>query len=90
MVSGFLDFWFLGVLVSSFLGFLVSKNHGFLVSKLHRINDSITPYYQLSISCFLMDIDLTSKTFKMLLNGSSGFVGGRLFQHFQIVGCLYF
>ena len=63
--------WFLGVLVCWFLGFLVSwflsfKVSWFLVSKVSKI-------YQIWISCFLEDIDPIAKTFKDLLDGSSGF-----------------
>ena len=46
-VLGFLVFWFLGFLVSWFQSLLVSKLLGFKVSKI----------YQISISCFLEDID---------------------------------
>ena len=56
-----------------FLGFLVSWPLGFKVSKT----------YQIAISCFLEDIDLISNIFKTLLDGSPGFVGARLVQHFQ-------
>ena len=78
-VSRFLGSWllgfkFLGFLVSWFLGFnspglLVSTSLGFEVAKI----------YQTFISCFQEDIDLVSKIFKILLDGSSGFVGAHLF-----------
>ena len=76
-------FWLLGFLVScvsflvsflSFLGFLVSKSLGFLASTFQSFQDSIIPYYKFSISCSLIDIDLTSKNFKISLDGSSGFL----------------
>ena len=35
--------------------------------------------FKKSISCFLIDIDLIFQIFKNFLNGSSGFVGARLF-----------
>ena len=78
MVSWLLGFWvswFLGFKVSRFLGvwfpgFLVSKFQSFKVPKI----------YQMSISCFLEDIDPVSKVPKNLLNGSSGMFGARLFQ----------
>ena len=40
----------------------------------------------MSISCFGEDLDLISKIFKMLFDGSSGFVGARLFEHCRNVG----
>ena len=44
-------------------------------------------YYQISISCFLADIDLISKISMNLLNGSTGLFGARLSQHFEKFGC---
>ena len=41
------------------------------------------PYYQNSISCFVEDINPISKISKNFLDGSSGFVGPCLCQHFQ-------
>ena len=72
----FLVSWFLGFFVSWLLGFFVSKFRGFKASKI----------YQIAISCFLEYIDPISKTFKNLLDGSSGFVGPRLlrFQGFRL------
>ena len=55
-------FLVLGFLVSCFLVYWFI---GFKVSKI----------YQISISCFLIDIDHISKLFKILLNGSAGFFG---------------
>ena len=46
--SWFLGFWLLGILVSKFLGFTISWFPGFKVSKI----------YQMSIPCFLENIDL--------------------------------
>ena len=68
-VSWFLSFWFLGFW---FLGFLVSAN-------LLCVQKICVTYYQIFISCFLIDIDLISKISKILLDGSVGFVGARLF-----------
>ena len=71
-----LVYLFLGVLVSKILDFLVSKILGFLVSKIQKIlqcfNRIFGPYYQMSISCFSIDIHCISNIFKMLLDGSSG------------------
>ena len=69
-VFGFLVSWFLGCLVSWFfvswfLGFLVSWFQRFLVSWFQNFNDSVMPYDQTSISCFLIDIDLISKIFRI-------------------------
>ena len=82
-VKGVLGFWGFGFLVSKILGFLVSKILGVLVSTFQSFKDSTIPYYQISISCFLVDIDRTSKTLKILLDGSLGLFGARLFQHVQ-------
>ena len=57
-----------------FLGFLV---FGFLVSW----------FYQMSISCSLEDIGPISKIFEISLDESSSFVGARLFEKCQHVGC---
>ena len=35
---------------------------------------------KIAISCFLIDIDLISKILKILLDGSSGYFGARLFE----------
>ena len=43
-------------------------------------------YYQISISCCLMDVDLISKILKILLDRPSEFSGARLFQKCQFVG----
>ena len=37
------------------------------------------PYYQFPISCFLTDIDVISKISRILSDGSSSFIGARLF-----------
>ena len=39
---------------------------------------------------FLIGIDFMSKFFKILFDESSGFVGARLFHHFQNLGFQYF
>ena len=76
---------FVGLSASWRLSFLVPKLQGFKVSKIctmfrWRI---LIQYYQISISCFLEDIDLIFKIFKKLLDESSEFVGLRLFQTCQ-------
>ena len=63
-IQSFLVYWFLSFLVPSFLGFEVSWFQSF--------RNPMIPYYQMSISCFLIDIDLIFKIFKNLLHGSSG------------------
>ena len=77
---GFLVSWSLtfGFLVSwcVVVGFLVSWFRGFLVSK----------KYQLYMSCFLEDIDLVSKIFKICSDGSSSLFGARLFENCQTFG----
>ena len=62
---------FLGFLVSKFLGFKVVWLLGYDVSKI----------YQIRISCLLEDIEPISKIFKILLDGSAGLFGARLFQN---------
>ena len=42
--------------------------------------------YEVSISCFLEDIDLIPKIFKILLDGSSSFSVPRLFDNCQHCG----
>ena len=70
--------WFLGSL-ARFLNFLVVGSWFlvFLVSEISRM----------SISCFLEDIDLISKLFKVVFNGSSSFVSENanfvVFQSFE-------
>ena len=83
LVSWLLVLWFLGLLVSKLFVFLISKFLGFLVSKFQSLKDSMIPYYQKSISRFQEEVDLISKIFKMLLNGSSGFSGAHHLQDFQ-------
>ena len=65
---------------SWFIGFLVFdccfSFYGFLVSR----------FYQFSTSCFREDIDPISKMFSISLDGSSDFVGARLFQNRQKQG----
>ena len=70
-------------LVSWFLGF---RFLGFLVSKIHNFKKTFVPYYQNVMSCFLIDIGLISKNFKILLDGSSGLFGACLFEKSQHVG----
>ena len=72
--------WFLAFKVSWFQSFSVSKFLGFKVSKI----------CQISISCFLDDIDPISKIFKNLSNGSSEFVGARLLEVFKMLDSQHF
>ena len=67
---GFLTFWFRSFEVSKFLGFKASWLQSLLVlgSKV-----SMIPYVQSKMSCFLDDLDPTSKLFKNFQNGSSIF-----------------
>ena len=69
-----LVYWFVGFLVSWFLGFKVYWFLGFKTSKFQGFNDPILPNVPFM---FLIDIDLISK-FKILLDGSSRFIGARL------------
>ena len=70
LVSWFSVSWFLGFVVSWFLGSLVSKFQGFTKFPF-RVFD---------------EIDLISKLFKILLQGSSGFPGALLFENRQAIG----
>ena len=77
-VSWFLHFR-LVVFGSWFYGFMVLWLYvfdGFLVPKM----------YEMFISCFQEDMDRISKSFKILFNGCSSFVGARLFATCQHVG----
>ena len=67
---GFLVYWFLCFGV---LWFLVFRPFGFKVSRM----------YQTSISCFSIDIELISAICKIILDGSSGLSGARLFATYQ-------
>ena len=77
----------LGFKVSWFLDFAVAKciDAELKVSKIHLMfrRKTLVPYYQMSISCCLLDIGPISKILKNLLDGSTGFVGARLFQYFH-------
>ena len=100
LVSWFVVSWFIGFLVSWSLGFLVSwlfvflgffVGFGFLVSWFQRFKASfnVIRRYFVNITnfpfyVFLIDIDLMSKIFCILLHGSSSFLGERLSQHFQM------
>ena len=53
--------------------FKVSEFQNFKMPKFQSFKVSMIPFYQNPISCFLEDIDPTSKIFKNLLNGSPGF-----------------
>ena len=85
LVSWFLGFRFLGFLLFGLLvsWLLVPWFGCFLVSKCQKAFNCflkiLVPYYQTHISCFWEDIDLISKNFKIVLDGSSGFFGARLF-----------
>ena len=85
-VLGFLASWSLGFLVCWFLGLLVSRFPGFKVPEFQSFKVSTISCYQISISCFLEDIDLIFKIFKISLDGSAGFSGSRLFQNWQNMG----
>ena len=76
--------WLLGFLVSKFLCFRVSS---FLVSWCQMVSKflgfKVSKIYQMLISCFQEKIGPISKIFKILLDGSTGFVGARLFEYCQ-------
>ena len=76
-------YWFLGFLVPKIIGFLFQRFLGFLVSNFQSFKDSMSPYYPLSISCVLEDLDLTSKSFKTVSDGSSGLFGAHRFEQCQ-------
>ena len=86
--------WFLGFSVSQCLGSLVAWFLGFGVSKFLSFIDSKNcnvfkrDWFHIAKIVFhiFIDIDLISKIFKILLDGSSGFVGARLFQKCQRLG----
>ena len=90
--SGFLSFlvaWFLAFSVCCFVGvllccFLFFGGSWFLLSWFQ--SSKVSKIYQVAISCFFIDSDFISKIFKILLSGSSGFVGAHLFQNRQSVG----
>ena len=56
-------------------GFMAVWFYGFLVSQ----------NYQMSMSCYLIDVCPMSMIFKILLNGCSSFVGARLFENVNIL-----
>ena len=67
LVSKMFGFWnskITGLLVPKSLGFLVSEFQIFEVSKFQCLKDSMVPYYQKIISCFLEDLDLIFEIFK--------------------------
>ena len=63
---GFKHYWFIGFKVSWLSDFKVLLISWFQTFKASKI-------YQISMSCFLEDIDPISKIFKKSLDGSSGF-----------------
>ena len=65
--------------VSKFPSFKISNFQRFKVSKFQSSKDS-----QNAMSCLLIDIEPVSNIFRHMLDRSSGFVGVRLFQNFQI------
>ena len=86
-VSCVLGFWFLRFTDSWFLGFRVSWLLGFKNSKkLWGLYKLFGQYYQISISCSLIDIDILPKLFNTLLDGSTAFCGAHLFEHDQHFG----
>ena len=91
----------LGVLVSWFVGFVVSWVLGCKVDWLIRFTESefrsfkihlmhclmiLFLCYQQTMSCFLEGIDPIFKMFKKFQDGSSWFVGVRLFHNVQNIG----
>ena len=81
----------LSFLGSKFLGFLFLKFHGpdfrLLGTKVvWFIGLKVSKIYQISISCFQEGIDLVSKISEILLDGSSGLFGARLFSSLQNCG----
>ena len=79
---------FFGFLVSWFPGFKVSKFHGF--KNLQCFQKLFVIYFQISISCLLVDIDLISQIFKHLLDGSAFFVGTSPFENCRTNGIRFF
>ena len=73
------------LLVSWFQSFVVSKVLGFKVSWFRSFKD-----LPIVISSLLEENDPISQNFKELLDGSSGFIGARLFENFKFVGFLTF
>ena len=76
--------WFQGLLASWFQRLLASWFQNLLVSKFQSFNDTILPKFH---CMFLMDIDPISKSSKISLDGSSGFIGARLFPNRQPFEC---
>ena len=79
LVSWFHSMWvsrFLGILVSSFFLVLVPWFQSFLVFNISETFNVcwkiLIPCYQISISCFFIDIVFIFKMFKMLSDGASG------------------
>ena len=72
------------LLLSWFLVFNVSKFQGFkkTLMCLEDIGSMLPNLYFM----FLVDIDLQSKIFKILLNGSAGFLGGRHLENSRSLG----
>ena len=77
-VSWFLGFWFLGF---GFLGFVVSEFLGFKDSWF--LGSKVSKICQMSISCFLEEIDPISKISKIILDRSSGMFVARLFEQHE-------
>ena len=73
--------------IKKLLVLLVSWLLGFKISFMFLcFQKRFVTWHQVSISCFLMDIDLISKILKILLDGPSGFFGAHLFQTCHILG----
>ena len=73
LFNSFMVSWFYRVSGFMFLCFMVYgfMSHGFAVFWFYGFLGSRC--YQMCMSCFLIDIYLIFKIFKILLNGSSGF-----------------
>ena len=71
--------------IKRFLGFLV-----FDFKSLLYFQKIFVTYYQFPLSCLLIDIAPISKTFEILLDGSSSISSACLFQNCQDVGFLKF
>ena len=82
LFSLFLVSWFQGFSVSEFLGFDDSQKH-FNAFKRDFVHITIKAF---RVFFVLLDIDLVSKIFKILFDGSVGLFGAHLFQTCQTFG----
>ena len=81
-IRGFRGFWF-SVFLDFQSGFLDFQS--VLVSWLFVLCFQVSRMYQISISCFLEEIDLISKICKILVDGTAGLIGTRLFEMFKLL-----